>query len=97
MDADAGYYRWRVAQTHCCQVQAVGGHEVGRLGQLLGGLDQLAASHHMGVRVVDRHVKAQGLQQDVLVRDEFGGLLGVLIGSNVQRGLVTVQANVGNL
>ena len=79
------------------EILTVGAGGKKRLGQLLAGLDQLALSNHMGVQVVDRHVEAQRLQQDVLIRDKFGGLLRVLIGSNVQCGLVEVQANVGNL
>ena len=37
VDTHAGHDGRRVAQTHRRQVQGVGGHEVGGLGQLLGG------------------------------------------------------------
>lgn len=48
-------------------VLPVGGHEVGCLGQFLGSLDQLTASNHMRVWVIDGHIEPQGLQEDVLV------------------------------
>ena len=38
--------------------------------------DELAALDDVGVGVVDRHVEAEGLQQDVLVADQLLGLRG---------------------
>ena len=75
MDAEARDGSGRVSETHCGQVEAVGGQVVGRLGQLLGGLDELTAAYDVGVRVVDGHVESQRLQQDVLVKNQLLGLL----------------------
>ena len=36
--------------------------------------DQLTAFDHVGVRVVNRYIETQGLQQDILIADQLLGL-----------------------
>jgi hypothetical protein len=64
-------------------VEAVGCEVVGRLGKLFRGLDELAASYDVRVRVVDGHVKAKSLQEYVLVGDQLLGLLVVRFRSEI--------------
>ena len=60
-----------IPETHRRQVEAVGRQVVGGLRQFFGGLDELAAADDVRVRVVNGHVEAQRLQQDVLVHHQL--------------------------
>jgi len=98
VDPEASDDRGRVSQTHGGQVEAVGGQVVRRLGQLLGGFDELAASDHVGVRVVDGDVEAERLEQDVLVEHQLLGFLLVRVGPDVKgRHVAAVEADVRHL
>ena len=69
-------------QAHGREMEAVGRKVVRRLGQFLGSLDELAAAHDVRVRMVDGHLEAEGLQQDVLVLHQLLRLLVVRFRSN---------------
>lgn len=90
VDAEAGDDRGLVLKAHCGQVQAVGGHEVGGLGEVLAGPDEVATADDVRVRVIDAHVEAERLEEDVLVHDEVGRLLEVLLRADVQRLVLVV-------
>ena len=71
VDTDTRHYGGRIPQTHGGQVQGVGGHEVRGLGQLLVSFYQQTAFNHVGVGMVYSYIKAQGLQQNVLIADQL--------------------------
>lgn len=75
-------------------------HEVRSLRQLFRRLNQLATLDHVRMRMVDGDVKAQGLQQDVLVADQLLGLLYIGVRSRIDGRLIAqtvVEAKMSDL